>query len=791
MKSLKIFILAAVAIVAGLFAACSDDDFKAGPAVSGTQVYFPESIAAEYSIGDEVSEIVIPVMRVVGTEAQTVAVLADDKSGLFSIPASVSFAAGEKKAELLMTFDRTQLEDGTDYPISFLLNDEENTTPYGNSQLAITVTPWPWELLGTGLFREDYLGPLFGAASPEIEVPIHKHKSREGIYMVEDMFGWNYLTEVFGATQAQLSKQWSITPTNIVIDCSDPNAVNLERQWTGITESTNGYGDFLIWSDEPGTLVGGVVTFPKDGMSCGMLGTQKSYYANSNGNFRILLPGAEIVDYSLAVEYDSMRVDNDGATSAVLTFNYGADVTGIGYVVVPSNISAEERATLAAAIADGSAKDLNKIENLDGSGSVTEKFVLAGSGAHTVVAVANDKNGQPLTADFVAINFFFPGSGGAAAPDCDVQAQLGLPSVLVPENAAKYPDQNNLAFSVKGSELQSVRTYLNKTEIIEGAADDGLTPEALVDTYGSDLSAAQLSAANGAGFLTVYSNRDAGTSYTLIVKAKNIYGKSELVTAECSTAQIDYTGELVIGNYLMQYELTGPSGSTTLKNEFTIVPQEAGNDVDFFVSNLGTKISGISWYAAYDSAASTLTLSGIWKGDENLGSVLGGWIGISETEAVAFISKNPSDDQSKGGDPIVFKVDPATKQLVKLNTNLQVQVGTIEGQSVTNPQLVAIFNADGTTIAPYTEPEAGTSALSAKMQSVGHSAVKVPYRSVADMRLAGRRNLLKSNAVSAGEGLTCPVRTLSVKPERCEPSPKTFGRVATFKLVDSSARLAK
>lgn len=788
MKSLKIFILAAVAIVAGLFAACSDDDFKAGPAVSGTQVYFPESIAAEYSIGDEVSEIVIPVMRVVGTEAQTVAVLADDKSGLFSIPASVSFAAGEKKAELVMTFDRTQLEDGTDYPISFLLNDEENTTPYGNSQLAITVTPWPWELLGTGLFREDYLGPLFGAASPEIEVPIHKHKSREGIYMVEDMFGWNYLTEVFGATQAQLSKQWSITPTNIVIDCSDPNAVNLERQWTGITESTNGYGDFLIWSDEPGTLVGGVVTFPKDGMSCGMLGTQKSYYANSNGNFRILLPGAEIVDYSLAVEYDSMRVDNDGATSAVLTFNYGADVTGIGYVVVPSNISAEERATLAAAIADGSAKDLNKIENLDGSGSVTEKFVLAGSGAHTVVAVANDKNGQPLTADFVAINFFFPGSGGAAAPECEVQAQLGLPSALVPENAAKYPDQNNLAFSVKGSELQSVRTYLNKTAVIQGA---GMTPEQIVTNHGKNISADQLSAVNGTGFANIFIELDPDTSYTLIVKATNVYGKSKVVTAECSTAQIDYTGELVIGNYLMQYELTGPSGSTTLKNEFTIVPQEAGNDVDFFVSNLGTKISGISWYAAYDSAASTLTLSGIWKGDENLGSVLGGWIGISETEAVAFISKNPSDDQSKGGDPIVFKVDPATKQLVKLNTNLQVQVGTIEGQSVTNPQLVAIFNADGTTIAPYTEPEAGTSALSAKMQSVGHSAVKVPYRSVADMRLAGRRNLLKSNAVSAGEGLTCPVRTLSVKPERCEPSPKTFGRVATFKLVDSSARLAK
>ena len=40
MKSIKIFFLATVAIVAGLFTACSDDDFKAGPEVDGAQVYF-------------------------------------------------------------------------------------------------------------------------------------------------------------------------------------------------------------------------------------------------------------------------------------------------------------------------------------------------------------------------------------------------------------------------------------------------------------------------------------------------------------------------------------------------------------------------------------------------------------------------------------------------------------------------------------------------------------------------------------------------------------------------------
>ena len=48
MKSIKIFFLATVAIVAGLFTACSDDDFKAGPEVDGAQVYFPENVTTQH-----------------------------------------------------------------------------------------------------------------------------------------------------------------------------------------------------------------------------------------------------------------------------------------------------------------------------------------------------------------------------------------------------------------------------------------------------------------------------------------------------------------------------------------------------------------------------------------------------------------------------------------------------------------------------------------------------------------------------------------------------------------------
>ena len=61
MKSIKIFFLATVAIVAGLFTACSDDDFKAGPEVDGAQVYFPENVTTQHSISDDVSSIAIRV----------------------------------------------------------------------------------------------------------------------------------------------------------------------------------------------------------------------------------------------------------------------------------------------------------------------------------------------------------------------------------------------------------------------------------------------------------------------------------------------------------------------------------------------------------------------------------------------------------------------------------------------------------------------------------------------------------------------------------------------------------
>ncbi|MCM1150663.1 MAG: hypothetical protein NC209_00860 [Alistipes sp.] len=780
MKSSKIFILAAVALVAGLFTACSDDDFAAGPAASGAQAYFPQSIASEYSIGDDVNEIVIPVMRIVADEAQTIPVLAEDESGLFSVPAAVTFAAGEEKAELKMTFDRTALEDGVEYPVSLLLNDEDNTTPYGNRSLALKIVPWPWESLGTGMFRDDWLSSMFKGNEVEIEVQIYKHKSRAGIYMIEEMYGWPFLTEFFGGSQADIESQVGLTytPTNITLNASDPNAVFFPRQFTGITDKDPDYGDYEIatFSSGNGKLETGVITFPASGLA--FVCAAGNMAANKNGTFRILLPGAEIVDYSLEVEYESMRMDADGATAAILSFVYGADVTRIDYAVAATNISAEERETLAAAIAAGTAEHVNKIENLDGTGSVSEQVALTDAGPYTVVAVAYDKAGKALAADFVSMNFFFPGAGGGGtAPECDVEALLALPSVLFqPETAAQYPDESNLGYKITGTEVKSIRYYLNTTDIVENG---GLEPEAIVDGYGSDMPASAIATINEQGaFGNIFINLNPDTSYTLIVKATNAYGKTKLVTAECSTGAPDYKGELVIGDYKMSYTLPAEDGGDpeTFENVFTVKAASSESVVDFLVSDFALEDGGV-WNGKYDSAASTLTLTS---------SDLGKWYLLNETTAYSIGSY--AGEGSNGTDPVVLTVDATTKQLKGLQTDIEIALGSVEGGQITDIiGALGIYYADGTTIEPY----AGAATSSVKLHR-SNKGVKVPFRSVADMQAVVRRNRLTSNVEMADNvGLTVPVRTLAVKTERCERPAKTIERTAGAFMLNENLRLVK
>lgn len=774
MKYITKFLLMGIVAVAGLLSACtSSDDFEPGPKDSGAQVYFPNTIPSEFNVGDDESSVTIPVRRVVTDAAMTVNILASieqGQEGILNIPSSVSFEAGSDLANLVITFDRSALVDGTEYKASLLLNDEQNLTQYGNYMIDITIIPWPWEELGTGKYRDGWLCGLFEGNLVELDVTIHKHKSQEGVYMVEEMFGWTFMTEFFGATQSQLSGQFSYTPTNITIDCSDPANVKIAKQYTGITEGIHNYGDFLIESAAPGTFVNGVITFPEDGINAYMTGySSDPLPTNPDGTFRIMLPGAEITDYTLTAAYGGMLVNSDNSSaSAVIDFTYGADVTGINYVIAEGDVETSA-ATLAAQIANGTAENILTIEDfVVGAGSVSIKADLTTPGPYTVVALPLDKENKPLESNAAAASFYFPGMDGGDIPDCDVEAMMGSVSENKPDALEKNPDESSLYFKISGSELKTLHLLAMSTSNIETLVAQGASYEEIIASYGQDFSSIAVPTINETGYYeNIWINLNENTSYTMLVQATNIYGRSKVLAVEKSTAAVDtswYTGELAIGKYDMVYQSVEDGETITSSCTFTVNPVK-GSENEFTIKDLGLN-NTTSWYASYDSATHKFTVSGVEVGYEDLGSRFGqgwGYYDQAGTMILGFFSF--ANEQSNGTDPCVFSVDATTGQINQLETLLQVLVADAASGKILGYLTQYL---PGETVITYAENASSSAVQPSSKQAIRHTATAKHMKATdrfSDRVAAAKCAEMPKSAAHSG------VRTLDVKTAKCEPLP--------------------
>lgn len=774
MKYITKFLLMGIVAVAGLLSACtSSDDFEPGPKDSGAQVYFPNTIPSEFNVGDDESSVTIPVRRVVTDEALTVNILASieqGQEGILNIPSTVSFEAGSDLANLVITFNRSALVDGTEYKASLLLNDEQNLTQYGNNMIDITIIPWPWEELGTGKYRDGWLCGLFEGNLVELDVTIHKHKSQEGVYMVEEMFGWTFMTEFFGATQSDLSGQFSYTPTNITIDCSDPANVKIAKQYTGITEGVYNYGDFLIESAAPGTFVNGVITFPEDGINAYMTGySSDPLPTNPDGTFRIMLPGAQITDYTLTAAYGGMLVNSDNSSaSAVIDFTYGADVTGINYVIAEGDVEASA-ATLAAQIANGTAENILTIEDfVVGAGSVSIKADLTTPGPYTVVALPLDKENKPLESNAAAASFYFPGMDGGDIPDCDVEAMMGSVSENKPDALEKNPDESSLYFKISGSELKTLHLLAMSTSNIETLVAQGASYEEIIASYGQDFSSIAVPTINETGYYeNIWINLNENTSYTMLVQATNIYGRSKVLAVEKSTAAVDtswYTGELAIGKYDMVYQSVEDGETITSSCTFTVNPVK-GSENEFTIKDLGLN-NTTSWYASYDSATHKFTVSGVEVGYEDLGSRFGqgwGYYDQAGTMILGFFSF--ANEQSNGTDPCVFSVDATTGQINQLETLFQVLVADAESGKILGYLTQYL---PGETVITYAEDASSSAVQPSSKQAIRHTATAKYMKATdrfSDHVATAKCAEMPKSAVHSG------VRTLDVKTAKCEPLP--------------------
>lgn len=720
MKNLKMIYSLLVVVATSLFMACATDPYTPGEVPAGPQVSFSNENITSLDLsgepGDEVQKIVLT--RMVTKGALEVAILANagDNKDLFTIPESVTFADGESVAELPITINIAAFEEDKEYAVSLLLADDTQGTPYGNSSWNVTFKLFPWELIKTetvetGQFRggDAFTGAFeVESALAEVDVKVYKHKSRAGMYLVEDP--WiKVMAPTFGyeSEEAVLEDGVAHTTAHLVINCVDPEKCYIEEQTMGVNLGGQ-IGELKISSDYhpednptgiAGTLDDGVLTWPKNGIILTLVGAKESLDSNVNGAFRLVLPGCEAVDYALAVDYKGMTVSPDNKDiTAEFAFTHGVDVTGIKYYFAEGNVLANPTAAIAALI-DGTASKVYSIEDFQkGTTATTINIKMESTGVFTIVAAPVSKN-ETLVEKFVALDsFYYSGIGDTGSHPCEITLTVGqYTDYNTDDENDDIANHNAIGYNIKGKDLKQlfIGTWLT-SELTEYLAEEGNTYKTLFAEEGIEsLTIEELVTVHSdAGKNGALVDLAAESDYTVVVLAVNDYEESTVVTQTYKTGLAPaYAGELVIGKYLWKYE--GKEYDTIVE-----VKSNQGSSTKFLVSNLGYA-DGSEWHATYDAEKGTLTLDGTVKGHEKEGNLFGVIFGKMD-DKVDYMYASVAAENSAGNnnDPLVFTVDATTKQLTGI-TNKRFAIYTrASGKTSTYRQF---DNSNKTTIAPYVE----------------------------------------------------------------------------------------
>lgn len=177
-------------------------------------------------------------------------------------------------------------------------------------------------------------------------------------------------------------------------------------------------------------------------------------------------------------------------------------------------------------------------------------------------------------------------------------------------------------------------------------------------------------------------------------------------------------------------------------------------------------------------------MSGVQLGREDNGNLLGKFTeALTPDQSRGYGIFSFATKESEGSDPIVLTIDPASKQVSALTTDVEVPVADFTVNKIVGA--LAAYYADGTTI---TKQSGTTSAASAaKVQGVR---TKIPFSSVRvpahiGKSLDSRGLQMNATFVRNSDNTNHGVRTLSVKTAKCEPLPKQIGRRADFKIREN------
>lgn len=579
MKSLKIFFLTALVAVAGLFTACTEDhDWSAGEQVTGAQVYFADGVATNITVEAETSSFEVTVMRGNVDEAATVplkvavsAAKVDEEADpinyaeLFTVPSNVSFGAGKDSAKFTVSFDRASLEDGQTYTLTFSINDAGAVTPYGyDKQTWTLVVPEPLVYLGKATIREDIIATMFNIDNIEWEVEVYENTKTPGFIYLKNAY-----TSEFPYNEPGDYVEEDVYFT---INIANPDQVVIPRQYLGCDWNPEEYGPFFVGTAEYGTLKDGIITFPTKGLLVGMeiyTEGQFGWYANSNGLFRVVMPGVVLTDFSLELAYGGFRVAEDNATVyPIARAAYGADVAEIQYAFVAGDITKDAEALNAAlnGIEDGSVVSNKVPVTIAGEDEETGEPILEMTlesvegvepGVFTVIAIPYSADGEAQYEDLAFTSFYVQGVGAGELPEVefalytmsleDLEEATGDSEWIAAVKSQGVNSSNAVGVILEGVDIKSINVMTTLSSNIEPIKESfGSVEEyiAALIANGYDLSYdLEYIEKYGWDYNIFGGNYSPETSYTMFALVENTFGNVQLFSSSFTTEAAEATAK--------------------------------------------------------------------------------------------------------------------------------------------------------------------------------------------------------------------------------------------------------
>ncbi|MDO4949149.1 MAG: hypothetical protein Q4E55_03135 [Bacteroidales bacterium] len=336
MKIFKYTFMTAIALLA--MVSCKDNTpaYEWAEKPTNAQVYFNQNQKTSFSLSSTEKSFAVEFNRVKTDDAiQVPLTVTGENIENLNIPTSVSFAAGQDKANITIGYDVETFGFDKKATITFKVAQEDLTTMYGVSELTITaIIPSPWTKLGKCTIIEDYwFGDTFSA-------DIYQNDLDENSFKIVNPFGQGDEVTLTLLHPGDTYRNVKITMDDLVgytdFDCE------LHTSYDDEVFAVHP-GRFTSRQDEDHYQYNYVESYQANGLPA-VISLSPMYYMFNTGGWdktqvgdllRIVFPGVVLKDYSTDISFTGLFNAATGIVKAGVNVTLGADVNKAKLVVVP------------------------------------------------------------------------------------------------------------------------------------------------------------------------------------------------------------------------------------------------------------------------------------------------------------------------------------------------------------------------------------------------------------------------------------------------------------------------